>query len=254
LVFSFIGVSPRRFQGPPPRMRRILEGVEMFSSTSLPGFPIWTHFRSPLEAVTAGGGVSDLMRVVTGSASSVVTGCQSGDNPLLERLVTVSPVPKRGGQAGEARWDMAPRVPTGGWPAAYKGARKFKSSPVLRSPIGSRRPRAPRPTLPLRGCPGVSGGAGIKNGSLSEGAEGEGAWRIRSGMMQARSLFEAQASLQRMLVTTPPTDDERAAVDQGADAVDRLLARLADTPTLAGPSPRGHHFTNSSLFRAHFSL
>jgi hypothetical protein len=51
-------------------------------------------------------------------------------------------------------------------------------------------------------------------------------------------LLEAKASLQRMLLTIPLTDDERAAVDEGADAVERLLARLADTPTPAGPTPR----------------
>ena len=51
-------------------------------------------------------------------------------------------------------------------------------------------------------------------------------------------LLEAQASLPRMLVTIPLTDDERAAVDDGANAVERLLARLADTPTPAGPTPR----------------
>jgi hypothetical protein len=51
-------------------------------------------------------------------------------------------------------------------------------------------------------------------------------------------LVEAKASLHRMLLTIPLTDDERAAVDDGADAVERLLARLADTPTPAGPTPR----------------
>ena len=51
-------------------------------------------------------------------------------------------------------------------------------------------------------------------------------------------LLEAKASLQRMLVTIPLTDDEWAAVDDGAEAVERLRARLADTPTPAGPSPR----------------
>ena len=51
-------------------------------------------------------------------------------------------------------------------------------------------------------------------------------------------LLEAKASLQRMLVTIPLTDDERAAVDDGAEAVERLLNRLADTPTPAGPTPR----------------
>jgi integrase len=51
-------------------------------------------------------------------------------------------------------------------------------------------------------------------------------------------LLEAKASLQRMLVAIPLTDDERAAVDDGAEAVERLLARLADAPTPAGPTPR----------------
>jgi integrase len=51
-------------------------------------------------------------------------------------------------------------------------------------------------------------------------------------------LLEAKAHLQRMLTTIPLTDDERAAVDDGADAVERLLSRLADTPTPAGPTPR----------------
>jgi hypothetical protein len=36
----------------------------------------------------------------------------------------------------------------------------------------------------------------------------------------------------------PLTDDERAAVDDGAEAVDRLLARLADIPTPSGAPPR----------------
>jgi hypothetical protein len=34
------------------------------------------------------------------------------------------------------------------------------------------------------------------------------------------------------------TEDERAAVDEGVDAFDRLLTKLADVPTPAGPSPR----------------
>jgi integrase len=51
-------------------------------------------------------------------------------------------------------------------------------------------------------------------------------------------LLEAGAHLQRMLTTIPLTDDERAAVDDGAEAVGRLLTRLADTPTPAGPTPR----------------
>ena len=51
-------------------------------------------------------------------------------------------------------------------------------------------------------------------------------------------LLEARANLQRMLVSVPLTDDERAAVDDGQAALDKLLERLADMPTPAGPTPR----------------
>ncbi|WPB90701.1 hypothetical protein [Streptomyces malaysiensis] len=51
-------------------------------------------------------------------------------------------------------------------------------------------------------------------------------------------LLEAKANLQRMLVSIPLTDDERAAVDDGQTALDTLLDRLAEVPTPAGPTPR----------------
>jgi len=51
-------------------------------------------------------------------------------------------------------------------------------------------------------------------------------------------ILEAKGNLQRMLVTIPLTDDERLAVDDGQTALDKLLARLADVPTPAGPTPR----------------
>ena len=51
-------------------------------------------------------------------------------------------------------------------------------------------------------------------------------------------LLEAEANLQRMLVAIPLTDDERAAVDDGQEALDRLLERLADTPAPDGSTPR----------------
>jgi integrase len=51
-------------------------------------------------------------------------------------------------------------------------------------------------------------------------------------------LLEAKANLQRMLVAIPLTDDERAAVDDGQAALGKLLERLADIPTPAGPTPR----------------
>ena len=51
-------------------------------------------------------------------------------------------------------------------------------------------------------------------------------------------LLEAKGNLQKMLVSIPLTDDERAAVDDGQTALDRLLGRLADVPTPSGPTPR----------------
>ncbi|MFJ6186156.1 hypothetical protein [Streptomyces sp. NPDC092295] len=45
-------------------------------------------------------------------------------------------------------------------------------------------------------------------------------------------LIEAKDNLRRMAAAIPLTDDERAAVDDGQEALDRLLNRLADTPTL----------------------
>jgi len=51
-------------------------------------------------------------------------------------------------------------------------------------------------------------------------------------------LLEAKDNLQRMLVTIPLTDDERDAVDDGQAALDRLLDRLSDVATPAGPTPR----------------
>jgi hypothetical protein len=44
--------------------------------------------------------------------------------------------------------------------------------------------------------------------------------------------------LQRMLAAIPLTDEERAAIDDGQAALDKLLGQLADTPTPAGPTPR----------------
>ncbi|MFD5919598.1 tyrosine-type recombinase/integrase [Kitasatospora sp. NPDC058201] len=51
-------------------------------------------------------------------------------------------------------------------------------------------------------------------------------------------LLEAKDNLQKMLAAIPLTDDERAAVNDGQAALDRLLERLADVPTPAGPTPR----------------
>jgi integrase len=51
-------------------------------------------------------------------------------------------------------------------------------------------------------------------------------------------LLEAQDHLQRMVATIPLTDEEQAAVEEGATSIERLLERLADLPTPAGPTPR----------------
>ena len=51
-------------------------------------------------------------------------------------------------------------------------------------------------------------------------------------------LLEAKDNLQRMLASIPLTDDEPDAVDDGQAALDKLLERLADVPTPAGPTPR----------------
>src|SRR5205823_8924224 len=51
-------------------------------------------------------------------------------------------------------------------------------------------------------------------------------------------LLEARENLQRMLAQIPLTDDERAAVEDGTAAVERLIERLTDVPTPAGPTPR----------------
>jgi len=51
-------------------------------------------------------------------------------------------------------------------------------------------------------------------------------------------LLEAKDNLQRMLIAIPLTDDERAAVEDGQSALQALVARLSDTASPAGPTPR----------------
>ncbi|MEV0537393.1 hypothetical protein [Kitasatospora sp. NPDC050463] len=50
-------------------------------------------------------------------------------------------------------------------------------------------------------------------------------------------LVEAKADLQRMLVSIPLTEEAHAAVDDGQSALDRLLDRLSEVATPAGPIP-----------------
>ncbi len=51
-------------------------------------------------------------------------------------------------------------------------------------------------------------------------------------------LLEAKDNLQRMLMSIPLTDDERAAVEDGQTALDTLLTRLVDVATPSGATPR----------------
>ena len=50
-------------------------------------------------------------------------------------------------------------------------------------------------------------------------------------------LVEAKANAQRMLVSIPLTEEERAAVDDGQSDLDRLVECLAEVATPAGPTP-----------------
>ena len=52
-------------------------------------------------------------------------------------------------------------------------------------------------------------------------------------------LLEAKDNLQRMLAQIPLTDDERAAVEDGTAAVERLIGQLRDTRhARLHPTPR----------------
>jgi hypothetical protein len=51
-------------------------------------------------------------------------------------------------------------------------------------------------------------------------------------------MLEAKANLLRLKQGIPLTDDERAAVDDGLGALEKLCPQLADVPTLRG-QPRG---------------
>ena len=51
-------------------------------------------------------------------------------------------------------------------------------------------------------------------------------------------LLESKINLQRMLQVMPLNEDERAAVEDGLDAIETLRVKLVDVPTPAGPTPR----------------
>jgi len=54
----------------------------------------------------------------------------------------------------------------------------------------------------------------------------------------AAVLLEGRGNLVRMRQEIPLSEEERAAVDEGIAAHEGLLAKLADVPTPAGPTPR----------------
>jgi hypothetical protein len=53
-----------------------------------------------------------------------------------------------------------------------------------------------------------------------------------------RQLLEAKANLVRLRQDIPLADAELSAVEDGLTAYEQLLAKLADVPTPAGPTPR----------------
>lgn len=63
------------------------------------------------------------------------------------------------------------------------------------------------------------------------------AFYVPKGSSRAQAV-EGKANLLRMLQEIPLTDEERAAVEDGAAAFDRLLDGLADVPTPEGLTPR----------------
>ena len=51
-------------------------------------------------------------------------------------------------------------------------------------------------------------------------------------------LLEARANLQHMLQELPLTDDERVAVEDGLETMDKIRQQLLDVPTPSGKTPR----------------
>jgi hypothetical protein len=51
-------------------------------------------------------------------------------------------------------------------------------------------------------------------------------------------LLEGKSNLQRMLQEIPLTEEERAAVEDGITATEKLCTKLAHVPTPAGPTPQ----------------
>jgi len=60
---------------------------------------------------------------------------------------------------------------------------------------------------------------------------------LPKGSSQAQ-FVEAKSNLQQMLQEIPLRDEERAAIEDGLAAMDKLCTQLLDVPTPAGPTPR----------------
>ncbi len=63
------------------------------------------------------------------------------------------------------------------------------------------------------------------------------AFYLPKGSTQAQ-LLEGKANLQRMLQEILLSEEERAAVEDGIEAMEHLCHQLADVPIPAGPAPR----------------
>jgi Phage integrase family len=61
-------------------------------------------------------------------------------------------------------------------------------------------------------------------------------------------MLEAKANLLRLKQEIPLTDDERAAVDDGLAAMEKLCEKLANVPTPAGPTPMQLRTTGQATF------
>ena len=65
-------------------------------------------------------------------------------------------------------------------------------------------------------------------------------WTLAEDKLYAALVADAEDNIQAEQVATgvaeiPLTEDERAAVEEGASAVDQLLGQLVDVPAPAGP-------------------
>ncbi|MFJ5047548.1 hypothetical protein [Streptomyces sp. NPDC088719] len=112
-------------------------------------------------------------------------------------------------------------------------ARSRSWSTATRSPPGPRPPaNHGSTTISVTGCAPTR-----SSNSASTGWPAPAAISARPRKSTRTQLVEAKANSQRLLVSIPLTDEERAAVDDGQSALDRPLERLAEVATPAAPTP-----------------